>query len=97
MPGSKKMTRMTPDQMRAAVARGEDRSDWERVKREANADPEARSMNRKTGALIARRRGRPVRGEPKQAISLRVPESVLARWKATGPGWQTRMVERLSL
>lgn len=90
------MTRMTRDQMRAAVARGEDRSDWKRVKREANADPEARSMNRKIGALIARRRGRPVRGEPKQAISLRVPESVLARWKATGPGWQTRMIERLS-
>jgi uncharacterized protein (DUF4415 family) len=23
-------------------------------------------------------------------------EDMLARWKATGPGWQTRMAERLS-
>jgi hypothetical protein len=23
-------------------------------------------------------------------------EEMLARWKATGPGWQTRMAERLS-
>lgn len=96
MRGSKKMTQMTSEEMRKARARGEDRTDWKRVRREINADPEARAMNRKIGALIARRRGRPIEGEPKQAISLRVPESVLARWKATGPGWQTRMIERLS-
>jgi uncharacterized protein (DUF4415 family) len=35
-------------------------------------------------------------GEPKAAISLRLPVSVLDRWKATGPGWQTRMAEVLS-
>lgn len=96
MRGSKKITRMTSEAMRTARERDGTRSDWARVRRKANADPDARAMNRKIGALIARRRGRPVQGEPKQAISLRVPESVLARWKATGPGWQTRMVERLS-
>jgi uncharacterized protein (DUF4415 family) len=41
------------------------------------------------------RRGRPLTGEPKVAISLRLPTSVLLRWKATGPGWQTRMAEYL--
>jgi uncharacterized protein (DUF4415 family) len=46
--------------------------------------------------LAERRRGRPVDGEPKTAISLRVPVSVLAAWKASGPGWQTRMVDDLS-
>jgi len=46
--------------------------------------------------LAARRRGRPVQGEPKTAISLRLPVSVLDAWKASGPGWQTRMVEDLS-
>lgn len=96
MAGSKKMTRMTGEQMREARERGNSRSDWERVRREANADPQARADNRKAGALLSRKRGRPVEGERKQAISLRVPESVLRRWKATGPGWQTRMVERLS-
>ena len=25
-----------------------------------------------------------------------LPADVIARWKATGPGWQTRMAERLS-
>ena len=41
------------------------------------------------------RRGRPKLPNPKQLLSLRVPPSVIARWKATGPGWQTRMVEVL--
>lgn len=95
MRGSK-MTVMTSEQMRAARARGEDRTDWARVRREANKDPEATAMNRKIGELIARKRGRPVVGETKTAISLRIPASVVERWKATGPGWQTRMVARLS-
>ena len=46
-------------------------------------------------AKHAVRRGRPLTGEPKVAISLRLPSSVLLRWKATGPGWQTRMAEYL--
>ena len=83
--------------MRAARARGESKTDWARVRREANKDSEAAAINRKIGDLIARKRGRPVVGEPKTAISLRLPISVVERWKATGPGWQTRMVKRLSL
>ncbi|MEO8999722.1 MAG: BrnA antitoxin family protein [Rhodanobacter sp.] len=27
---------------------------------------------------------------------MRLPETVLAKWKATGPGWQTRMADLLS-
>lgn len=95
MTGSK-MTSMTSEQMRAARARGESRSDWARVRRALAKDPQASDDNRRIGETIARKRGRPVAGEAKLAISLRVPKSVLARWKATGPGWQTRMVERLS-
>ena len=33
---------------------------------------------------------------PRKLISLRLPIEVIERWKATGAGWQTRMVERLS-
>ena len=95
MTGSK-MTFRTSEQMRAARARGESKTDWARVRREANADPEAVAQNRAIGEAVARRRGRPVQGESKTAISLRVPDSVLARWKATGPGWQTRMAEALA-
>jgi uncharacterized protein (DUF4415 family) len=52
------------------------------------------------GKAIARKmlrpRGRPKSADPRTSISLRLPQDVLARWKATGPGWQTRMVEALS-
>jgi uncharacterized protein (DUF4415 family) len=40
--------------------------------------------------------GRPRSANPRQLISLRLPAEVVARWRATGPGWQTRMAERLS-
>jgi len=50
-------------------------------------------------AIQARKRGRPAgstKPDAKIPTTLRLPPDVLARWKATGPGWQTRMVQRLS-
>lgn len=41
------------------------------------------------------RPGRPRLANPRQLLSLRLPPEVIARWKATGPGWQTRMVRTL--
>lgn len=64
----------------------------------ALSDPDAQPLSdRELAAMvpISRLRGRPLIGEPKVAISLRLPGSVLLRWKATGPGWQTRMAEYL--
>ena len=40
--------------------------------------------------------GRPLSANPRKPISLRLPADVIERWRATGPGWQTRMAERLS-
>jgi uncharacterized protein (DUF4415 family) len=40
--------------------------------------------------------GRPRSPNPRQLISLRLPADVIARWRATGPGWQTRMAARLA-
>jgi uncharacterized protein (DUF4415 family) len=40
--------------------------------------------------------GRPLSPNPRKLISLRLPVDVIERWKATGPGWQTRMAERLN-
>jgi uncharacterized protein (DUF4415 family) len=37
------------------------------------------------------RRGRPKLENPRQLLSLRLPPKVIASWKASGPGWQTRM------
>lgn len=41
------------------------------------------------------RRGRPPLANPRRLLSLRLPPDVIASWKATGPGWQTRMAELL--
>jgi uncharacterized protein (DUF4415 family) len=45
---------------------------------------------------MLRPRGRPKSGNARTAISIRLPPETLARWKATGPGWQTRMAETLA-
>ena len=39
--------------------------------------------------------GRPRLPNTRKLISLRLPEEVITRWRATGPGWQTRMAKRL--
>lgn len=42
------------------------------------------------------RGGRPIATNPRKLLSIRLPADVIDRWKQTGPGWQTRMAERLS-
>lgn len=49
----------------------------------------------RTAAAMLKPRGRPKSSSSKIAISLRLPPETLARWKATGPGWQTRMADVL--
>ena len=53
-----------------------------------------------TDQMLARAKvnkgGRPRSANPKRLISLRLTEDVIQRWRATGPGWQTRMAERLA-
>lgn len=40
--------------------------------------------------------GRPRALNPKKLISIRLTEDVIRRWRSTGPGWQTRMADKLS-
>lgn len=51
-------------------------------------------------AMLARatvnRGGRPISTNPRKLLSIRLPADVIDRWNQTGPGWQTRMAERLS-
>jgi len=53
-----------------------------------------------TDDMLARgkvnRGGRPRSANPRKLISIRLPEDVIQRWRATGPGWQTRMADRLA-
>jgi uncharacterized protein (DUF4415 family) len=46
--------------------------------------------------MVVKKRGRPVTPNPRRLLTLRLPADVIERWKATGPGWQTRMAERLA-
>ncbi len=49
----------------------------------------------RTAAAMLKPRGRPKSPESKVAISLRLSPETLARWKATGAGWRTRMARVL--
>jgi uncharacterized protein (DUF4415 family) len=65
----------------------------------ARAKPASKVLPKLFGAKAAaemlKPRGRPKSSESKIAISLRVAPNVLAQWKASGAGWQTRMAESL--
>jgi uncharacterized protein (DUF4415 family) len=45
---------------------------------------------------VVKKGGRPRSPNPRKLISIRLPLDVIERWKATGPGWQTRIAARLS-
>jgi uncharacterized protein (DUF4415 family) len=53
-----------------------------------------------TDEMFARMRfirpGRPKSENPKKLITIRLTDDIIARWRASGPGWQTRMAEVLT-
>ena len=60
----------------------------------AKADPDARPLTaRQLEAMVPLRtlRGRPKSERPKQLVSVRYSQEVLAYFKSTGEGWQSRM------
>jgi uncharacterized protein (DUF4415 family) len=81
-------------------------TDWERVKREAAQDAhithaatdgpydpnDAAAVSAYwKEATIKRGRGRPVVPVKRPTLNMRVDPDVLEAFKATGPGWQTRI------
>ena len=75
-------------------------SDLKRVDARTPEASEYQELPELDDAMLARgvdkRAGRPVATNPRRQVTIRLPETVLAAWKATGPGWQTRMAELLS-
>jgi len=75
------------------------KSDLARVDAHTVKAKEYEELPELTEEMLARAKvnkgGRPVSPNPRKLISLRLPADVIERWKATGPGWQTRMAERL--
>jgi len=76
------------------------KSDLARVDAHSVKPEEYRELPELTEEMLARAKinkgGRPRSANPRRLISLRLPADVVERWRATGPGWQTRMAERLS-
>ena len=76
------------------------KSDLAKVDAHSIRPGEYRDLPELTSEMLARAKvkkgGRPVSDNPRQLITIRLPADVLARWKASGPGWQTRMADRLS-
>jgi len=81
-------------------------TDWARVKREAAADAPiqfdaavepynpndaAAVADYWQGATIKRGRGRPPVDVKRPTLNMRIDAEVLDAFKATGPGWQTRI------
>lgn len=55
-----------------------------------------RAEIREGGRLVRRAKpGRPKKAAPKQAVNIRLDPDVLAHFRATGPGWQSRINEAL--
>ncbi len=75
-------------------------SDLEKVAAHTIAPEEYEELPELTEDMLARGRvnqgGRPHSKNPKKLISIRLPEDVIQKWRASGPGWQTRMAEKLS-
>ena len=75
-------------------------SDLSRVATHVIQPQEYEELPELTEEMLARGKvnkgGRPRSPNPKRLISIRLTEDVIERWRATGPGWQTRMAERLS-
>ncbi len=76
------------------------KSDLARVDAHVVKAEEYEELPELTDDMLARAKvnkgGRPLSPNPRKMISLRLPVDVIEQWKATGPGWQTRMAERLS-
>jgi uncharacterized protein (DUF4415 family) len=76
------------------------KSDLKRVDAHRVTRSEYKELPELSKAMLARgtfkRAGRPLATDPRRQVTIRLPESVLAAWKSTGPGWQTRMAELLS-
>jgi uncharacterized protein (DUF4415 family) len=94
---------MKTEDMRAARARGESKSDFVRVKKmvQSGIEPAADDDSPNAAVLMRaeiekRKSGRPAGINNKVQVSIRYRREVLDYFKATGTGWQVRMDEALA-
>jgi uncharacterized protein (DUF4415 family) len=82
--------------------RGYTREDWDIVSDNPELTEEDFKLARPfaevfpdLAASIARGRGRPVAESPKKQVTLRLDADLIARYKASGKGWQSRINDDL--
>jgi len=76
--------------MDRAQERHEENPEW--TKRDfANAKPAAEVLPPQVIAQFKNKGGRPRIENPKEAVKLRIDADVLAKFRESGPGWQTRI------
>ena len=83
-------TTTTLEEAKARVARGEDRTNWERVDALTEEELEASIDYEEEGYPIPGTT-RAIPDPGKQQITLRLDRDVIEWFKAQGPGYQTRM------
>ena len=62
----------------------------------AKARPAEEVLPPEVLAAFKRPRGRPAKAAPKVRVAVRLDPDVVAHFRATGPGWQTRINEALA-
>ena len=95
-----RISRHSSRALAARRAKGEDRTDWTRVRamsdatatRNARADADNPPLSARDFARAkVVRRGRPKSANPKQQVTLRLSAEVLDHYRASGAGWQSRI------
>ncbi len=92
MAKNERIVRYTIDELKAMRARGEDQTDWARV-RATSQDEVDRLAEEEDGPLPEGWEKTIVLGipVPKQGVHIRLDADVLRWFKAQGPGYQTRI------
>jgi len=95
MSGSKTNS-MTPEQVREAVRNLPSEADfvWD-GQDEDDRPATSEELQAVLEGYRKRKGGRPRKEKPKRLVSIRFSQEVLEYFRATGPGWQTRMDEAL--
>jgi uncharacterized protein (DUF4415 family) len=82
--------------------RGYSKKDWDDVSdnppltaKEIAAMRPFAEVHPEMAAAIAKKRGRPPVERPKRQVTVRLDADIIDALKADGPGWQTRMNEKL--
>ena len=83
----------TEEQIQAMIASDPENPEWTEEEL-ANARPFAEVFP-ELAEKFRQAAGRPRAAQTKKAVSVRLDADVLAKFRATGPGWQTRINEVL--